>query len=164
MITKVIMVLFQTYLFYLISLPPELLKSKPSQTYKVEGISGLILIHFGQHIARIANICLSLFYIYLMYQQEMDNLPIPTYSSSIETYYFNFAYEDLFRPHKLSNWNLEDVVFCFMAIFGAMLRLRCFKVMKEFFTFNVEIKKNHKLITTGPYSLLIHPSVKIMIK
>ncbi|CAG8447089.1 5128_t:CDS:1, partial [Cetraspora pellucida] len=143
--------------------PPKSIKLKPSQTYKVEGISGLLLIHFGQYIARLANICLSLFYIYLMYQQEIDNLPIPVLSPSKETTYFNFGYE-MSRTHKLSEWNLEEMLFCFMSILGSMLRLWCYRVMNEFFTFNVEIKKDHKLITTGPYRLLIHPSVKIMIK
>ncbi|CAG8597169.1 24587_t:CDS:1 [Dentiscutata erythropus] len=163
MITKVVMILFQTYLFYLITIPPESIKSKPSQIYKVEGISGLLLIHLGRHIARLANICLSLFYIFLMYQQEIGNLPILTSFSSRETSYLNFFYEELFKPHKLSEWNLKYIILCFMLILGVMLRLWCFKVMKEFFTFNIEIKKDHKLVTTGPYRLLIHPSVKIYV-
>ncbi|CAG8757547.1 24447_t:CDS:1, partial [Gigaspora margarita] len=136
------------------------IKPKPSQTYKVEGISGLLLIYLGQYIARLANICLSLFYIFLMYQQEIGNLPIPTSSYLRETSYWNFFYE-LFKPHKLSEWNLEYIILCFMTILGTMLRLWCFKIMKEFFTFTIEIKRNHKLVTTGPYRLLIHPSVNL---
>ncbi|CAG8586417.1 16595_t:CDS:2 [Dentiscutata erythropus] len=97
------------------TIPPSLINSTPSQTYKVEGITGLILIH-----------------------SEIDDLP--------------------YLQNKLSEWDFGDIITLLATFFGTILRLWCYKVLDMFFTFNVEIKKNHKLITTGPYRFLIHPS------
>ncbi|CAG8690859.1 3340_t:CDS:1, partial [Cetraspora pellucida] len=76
-----------------------------------------------------------------MYQQEIGNLP---YSQN--------------HDYKLSEWDFGDIITCIATVFGAILRFWCYKVLNKFFTFNVEIKKSHKLITTGPYRFLIHPS------
>ncbi|GES79499.1 ICMT-domain-containing protein [Rhizophagus clarus] len=59
---------------------------------------------------------------------------------------------------RFLDWNLLEAVLFSFSIGGALLRLWCFKCLNEYFTFNITIKKNHKLITTGPYSLLVHPS------
>jgi len=65
---------------------------------------------------------------------------------------------ELLHERDLSSWYLKDLFCYFSTVFGALLRLWCYKSLDEFFTFNVGIQKNHKLITTGPYSLLMHPS------
>jgi len=44
-----------------------------------------------------------------------------------------------------------------MMVSSAFLRLRCYRVLGEFFTFEVTIKSNHKLVTAGPYSNVRHP-------
>ncbi|GBB84132.1 hypothetical protein RclHR1_10780002 [Rhizophagus clarus] len=59
---------------------------------------------------------------------------------------------------RFSEWSFYDLVFYILNIIGCLIRLWCFHTLKEFFTFNVTILKNHKLIDTGPYALLIHPS------
>ncbi|KAF9468413.1 hypothetical protein BDZ94DRAFT_785483 [Collybia nuda] len=41
---------------------------------------------------------------------------------------------------------------------GTLLRMRCYQAMKKFFTFDVSIRKDHKLVTTGPYRIVRHPS------
>jgi ATP-binding cassette subfamily G (WHITE) protein 2 (SNQ2) len=41
---------------------------------------------------------------------------------------------------------------------GALLRLWCFRVMKDLFTFEMTIRENHQLVKTGPYSVVRHPS------
>ena len=43
-------------------------------------------------------------------------------------------------------------------VFGAWLRKKCYKAMGHFFTGQLAIRKDHKLITTGPYSVVRHPS------
>jgi len=45
-----------------------------------------------------------------------------------------------------------------LAIFGAVGRLLCFKELGQHFTYDVAILKHHQLITSGPYSLVRHPS------
>ncbi|KAK7019890.1 hypothetical protein R3P38DRAFT_2970843 [Favolaschia claudopus] len=41
---------------------------------------------------------------------------------------------------------------------GAVVRLQCYHALGEHFTFETGIFKNHKLVTTGPYSVVRHPS------
>lgn len=41
---------------------------------------------------------------------------------------------------------------------GALLRLWCFRVLKDLFTFELTIRENHQLVKTGPYSIVRHPS------
>ena len=38
------------------------------------------------------------------------------------------------------------------------LRLWCYKTLGSLFTFEVTIRPNHKLITSGPYAIVRHPS------
>ncbi|KAG5651333.1 hypothetical protein H0H81_009041 [Sphagnurus paluster] len=46
----------------------------------------------------------------------------------------------------------------FLAIVGGLLRFWCYKTLDQYHTFNLAIMKNHRLITTGPYSVVRHPS------
>jgi len=46
----------------------------------------------------------------------------------------------------------------FVSIFGNLLRQRCFWELGALFTFEVTIQPEHTLITTGPYSIVRHPS------
>ena len=51
---------------------------------------------------------------------------------------------------------------CFLAtamtVTGAAIRVQCFREMGKYFTFSVTLLKDHKLITSGPYSYVRHPS------
>lgn len=41
---------------------------------------------------------------------------------------------------------------------SALLRVWCFTTMGPMFTFEVTVRKEHKLVTTGPYAIVRHPS------
>jgi len=41
---------------------------------------------------------------------------------------------------------------------GTLLRLWCFRVLEDLFTFEISIRENHRLVKTGPYSVVRHPS------
>jgi ATP-binding cassette, subfamily G (WHITE), member 2, SNQ2 len=41
---------------------------------------------------------------------------------------------------------------------GVLLRMWCYHVMKGLFTFEITIRENHRLVKTGPYSMVRHPS------
>ena len=41
---------------------------------------------------------------------------------------------------------------------GTLLRWKCYQRMRSQFTSELSIQKNHKLITTGPYRIVRHPS------
>jgi protein-S-isoprenylcysteine O-methyltransferase Ste14 len=44
-----------------------------------------------------------------------------------------------------------------LAVSGGLIRLACYRVMGKMFTFELTIRKEHKLITSGPYSIVRHP-------
>lgn len=51
--------------------------------------------------------------------------------------------------------------FCIGASFmllGNLIRILCFASLARFFTFEQRIHKDHRLITTGPYTIVRHPS------
>ncbi|OBZ71847.1 putative protein-S-isoprenylcysteine O-methyltransferase [Grifola frondosa] len=41
---------------------------------------------------------------------------------------------------------------------GTLLRLVCYRHLGRFFTFELALHDNHKLVTSGPYSIVRHPS------
>ncbi|KAJ7291129.1 hypothetical protein C8J57DRAFT_1586638 [Mycena rebaudengoi] len=41
---------------------------------------------------------------------------------------------------------------------GALLRLRCYRALGKYFTFETGILPDHQLVTSGPYSWVRHPS------
>ena len=47
---------------------------------------------------------------------------------------------------------------CTLMLLGSNLRLWCFRTLGRFFTFDLSVKDDHKLITTGPYAIVRHPS------
>ena len=57
-----------------------------------------------------------------------------------------------------SELDVLDLVAVMLVIFGTRVRLSAFSSLKDMFTAQVSIKENHKLITTGPYTTIRHPS------
>lgn len=62
-----------------------------------------------------------------------------------------------------ANDELRRLSLSFIASFvlvtaGAGIRLLCFKTLGDLFTFEVTIRSNHRLVDTGPYSIVRHPS------
>ncbi|KAJ7142395.1 hypothetical protein C8R44DRAFT_865740 [Mycena epipterygia] len=45
-----------------------------------------------------------------------------------------------------------------LIIGGATIRFRCYRELGRHFTFALSIRDNHALVTTGPYSVVRHPS------
>ena len=44
------------------------------------------------------------------------------------------------------------------SMFGAYIRRSCYRTLGRMFTFELSLRKNHQLITSGPYSVVRHPS------
>lgn len=45
-----------------------------------------------------------------------------------------------------------------MIIAGSLLRVACYRILGRLFTYELSIRNQHKLITSGPYSFVRHPS------
>ncbi|EPQ55576.1 hypothetical protein GLOTRDRAFT_115917 [Gloeophyllum trabeum ATCC 11539] len=45
-----------------------------------------------------------------------------------------------------------------MTTVGAYIRCSCYRALGKFFTHQLSIRKDHQLVTTGPYSVVRHPS------
>lgn len=45
-----------------------------------------------------------------------------------------------------------------MSLTGALIRYLCYRELGKYFTFELSIRKDHKLITSGPYAIVRHPS------
>jgi len=45
-----------------------------------------------------------------------------------------------------------------LVVAGGWLRWKCYQLLRSQFTADLSIQKNHKLITTGPYRFVRHPS------
>ena len=50
-----------------------------------------------------------------------------------------------------------------MIVAAASMRLACYRALSHMFTFQLSIKKNHRLVTTGPYAYVRHPSYTAII-
>ncbi|KAI9056791.1 hypothetical protein FKP32DRAFT_1598680 [Trametes sanguinea] len=58
----------------------------------------------------------------------------------------------------LSAINSRFVIGAILVIVGATLRLRCYRALGDLFTYEVVLKDEHKLVDTGPYAYVRHPS------
>ncbi|KIJ07789.1 hypothetical protein PAXINDRAFT_173248 [Paxillus involutus ATCC 200175] len=45
-----------------------------------------------------------------------------------------------------------------LSIIGSFLRIHCYNTLGRMFTYELSIRKDHKLITTGVYAIVRHPS------
>jgi protein-S-isoprenylcysteine O-methyltransferase Ste14 len=65
-------------------------------------------------------------------------------------------FSNLYQP----NGQLPPLILiaCLAAISGGIIRLACYKSLGHMFRWEVSIQDSHKLITSGPYSIVRHPS------
>jgi protein-S-isoprenylcysteine O-methyltransferase Ste14 len=45
-----------------------------------------------------------------------------------------------------------------LTVAGGLIRWWCFCTLGQLFTFELSVRKGHKLVTTGPYAVIRHPS------
>lgn len=59
---------------------------------------------------------------------------------------------------ELGIWDSHEIYGCILCICSCILRLWSYKTLGRLFTFDLAIRSKHKLITTGPYRYIRHPS------
>jgi len=64
-----------------------------------------------------------------------------------------------FPGGDLQNIRLTPAIFAGLALtcFAGWVRLECYRALGKFFTFELSVKKDHKLVKTGPYAWVRHP-------
>ncbi|KAG2040968.1 hypothetical protein BDR03DRAFT_947808 [Suillus americanus] len=45
-----------------------------------------------------------------------------------------------------------------LSVIGSVIRIQCYSTLGRFFTFELSIRQDHKLVISGPYSIVRHPS------
>lgn len=45
-----------------------------------------------------------------------------------------------------------------LAVSGVLIRIACYRHLGRFFTFELAVRKDHHLVTSGPYAYVRHPS------
>ena len=60
-------------------------------------------------------------------------------------------------PTEASQLTVPFILGTSLVIAGAIVRVKCYRALGPYFTFVQCIRKDHKLITTGPYAMVRHP-------
>ncbi|KAL4263179.1 Protein-S-isoprenylcysteine O-methyltransferase [Pleurotus pulmonarius] len=63
-------------------------------------------------------------------------------------------------PTTAPNLGITPIFLCGWALnlAGTLFRVACYRTLGRQFTFELSIRENHRLVTTGPYALVRHPS------
>ncbi|KIJ59635.1 hypothetical protein HYDPIDRAFT_118256, partial [Hydnomerulius pinastri MD-312] len=64
---------------------------------------------------------------------------------------------DTLGPVDSSNLTPAFVVGSLLFIMAGTIRLQCYRALGRFFTFKLCVRKEHQLVTAGPYSIVRHP-------
>ncbi|KAG8212877.1 hypothetical protein J3R82DRAFT_11209 [Butyriboletus roseoflavus] len=64
---------------------------------------------------------------------------------------------DTLGPAKASKLTAPFVLGAFLVTAGGIIRVQCYRTLGPHFTFVQCIRKEHKLVTTGPYAVVRHP-------
>ncbi|KAJ3087734.1 hypothetical protein HK102_010399 [Quaeritorhiza haematococci] len=131
-----------------------------------EGALARIGLDLGTSLGKVGFAILAAFYAYMVISD-------PLYKASIsDAAFVDYDGDDVLRateiaaakwarglaPTSLQVWTLGEVVAPAILVLGWALRTWAFVTLDRFFTFHVTIRKDHKIVTDGPYRLLMHPS------
>ncbi|PFH46840.1 hypothetical protein AMATHDRAFT_7356 [Amanita thiersii Skay4041] len=71
----------------------------------------------------------------------------------------------LVLPHLGTNGSIHNIsltgatlIGCLLALVATYIRTRCYRELGKHFTFELSLQQDHSLVTTGPYSIVRHPS------
>ncbi|KAI0070722.1 hypothetical protein K474DRAFT_1738489 [Panus rudis PR-1116 ss-1] len=88
--------------------------------------------------------------VYMILSAKYPALGLPSLSAVIST-----PCSDLTSKVHLNTFSLVAFGICYI---GYRLRVDAFRELGDQFTFELSIREKHKLVTTGPYSIVRHPS------
>ncbi|KAJ7617269.1 hypothetical protein FB45DRAFT_841101 [Roridomyces roridus] len=143
---RVVLVVVQTVFNELACTPPNPTPDK--WRYNTETLYilrlGPLILRIHQLIVRLCAVLEVLFY--------LKSLPQLAATLSPYTHFLSLSTQATIHTTPLFVAGVIAVVI------GATIRLICFHVLGEFFTFDLTVHPKHRLITTGPYCIVRHPA------
>ncbi|KAG0230105.1 hypothetical protein BGW41_002603 [Actinomortierella wolfii] len=115
-------------------LPPPSAKTSKDDHIKKEGAIAQFFIHQVQRIGPLSATLTAALYVALMFKGYLSS--------------------------ELKVWHVA-ATFC--GILGWQLRSWSFRTLDHFFTYELTIRPGHRLVTTGPYAYIRHPSYSGML-
>ena len=130
-----------------ITLNHYVLVSEKFKLHKMEGDKSYdpLFNRLFLHLSSLFILLLNLSFAYRIILTSLNLFPEPSLFSSI----VNFL--------SFTRTIQSNLVGILLFIFGIFLRLYAVKALGRLFTFEVGLRKNHQLITKGPYKLIRHP-------
>ncbi|KAF7367896.1 hypothetical protein MSAN_00854400 [Mycena sanguinolenta] len=157
--TRLVLVLVQTLFNELASTPPNPTPEKgryaTDQLYIFR--LGPLILRIQQLLVRLCTALEILFYLLALdafstfIPSHGYRIPLPASESAL---HLPRAFA---KPTPLT----PTPVFLFgvlLVVAGGLLRLTCFRYLGELFTFHLSVHPSHRLITSGPYSIVRHPA------
>ncbi|KAI0073077.1 hypothetical protein K474DRAFT_1603973 [Panus rudis PR-1116 ss-1] len=90
--------------------------------------------------------------VYLILANTFPTLQIPSVTKFLTPYIPLSAVVDRFGITK------TFLVGSALIATGSLIRIACYRTLGRHFTFDLSLRKEHKLVTDGPYSIVRHPS------
>lgn len=141
---QLFLLIFTTVLFHISTTNPNISSSVDYVPY--EGLGSTFAVSFGPKLGKV------LMWISTLYQMLYILLKM-TSPTSISTFFPNVVTD--FDPLPLTSIIIFGYIFM---IFGGLGRIWCYRTLGKFFTFEITIRNSHRLIKTGPYAYVRHPS------
>ncbi|KIJ53181.1 hypothetical protein M422DRAFT_775839 [Sphaerobolus stellatus SS14] len=110
---------------------------------------------FNRHAVYLSYLILTIFTLCVLCEIIATlSMQLPNSSLSMTTF-SNFCPTDARR--ELTAIPISEIIGGSMIIAGQAIRSACFQSLGRFFTFQITIRPNHRLIATGPYAIVRHP-------
>ncbi len=141
---QIFLLIFTTILFHICFTNPN-----PSYTGDYvpnEGFGSTFGTSIGPKFTKLIIWISTLYQVLYLYLQAFSPSLISTLFPQISTF---------INPLPLTSVSVLGYIFM---IVGGLGRIWCYKTLGVFFTFQITIRNSHKLIKTGPYAYVRHPS------
>ncbi|CAF3717358.1 unnamed protein product [Rotaria sp. Silwood1] len=141
---QIFLLFFTTLLYHIGISNPNL--SSTDDYVPHEGIGSKFLIFstpkIGQLLTWISTLCQALYLFLQTFSPALISILFPQISTSINSL-------------PLTSISILGYI---LMIIGGFGRIWCYKILGKLFTFEITIRNTHKLIKTGPYAYVRHPS------
>lgn len=141
---QLVLLLFTTLLFHIGTTNPNITNN--TDYIPDEGIGVTFMTNFGLKIGKLMMWTITLYQVLYLYLQVFSPSLISVLFPQLSTFIDPLP------------WTFTSVLGYILMIVGGWGRLWCYKTLGRFFTYQITIRHSHKLIRTGPYAYVRHPS------